>query len=595
MAATEIGRGGFGVVYRAWQPAFSRTVAVKVIATDSHGASSRARFVREVRAMGRLSNHPHIVTVHEAGHTDAGNPYILMAYEEGGSVADRLARVAGATGAVAAGEPPWAEAVAGVIAVAGALETAHQSGILHRDVKPENVLVSRYGEAKLADFGLARPREPGGGRSPVVTATVLHAAPEVLNGGEASVASDVYGLGSTLYAWLAGRPAFAPPDHPPDRLVAAIATDPAPDLRGRGLPERLCAAVERAMAKHPRDRYPSAAGFARDLQQVQRAAGLPVTNLVIGDVELPVGWDEAPGVVAAGRPALSLSARARAARAMSATVERRPSPGRASRRRRRPVAIALGVALAAAVTLTAGGPDGPPAPTAVDVSEGVDFGERELSAEPSRERVVVRNGGGRSIGMDRAQLDGVHHGDFTISEDRCTGRSLPAGDSCAVTVSFIPGDVGARRAALRVVHSGGEYVVTLVGSGVRRPASRDDAPPGPCYADARQVGRSTFGHVDGLRAVSLKLYRSERCDAVMAYVWVWKQYRDNAGADGTWRVDLAVAAGPDGEGGRRSVTGQPFELWTEPVPVEAGCATATATLSGGGTSSVTLSTVPYCD
>src|SRR6476620_801249 len=88
--AVEIGRGGFGVVYRAWQPDFSRWVAVKILAADWHGPS-RARFERELRVLGRLADHPHIVTLHEAGRTAAGNPYLLMAYEEGGSLTYRLA------------------------------------------------------------------------------------------------------------------------------------------------------------------------------------------------------------------------------------------------------------------------------------------------------------------------------------------------------------------------------------------------------------------------------------------------------------------------------------------------------------------------
>src|SRR5690349_21470294 len=138
--ATEIGRGGFGVVYRARQPAISRTVAVKVLAADGLDVDARHRFEGEVRAMGRLGGHPHIVTVHQAGFTAGGNPYILMAYEDGGSLADR-----GPAGS-------WPEAVAGGITIAGALESAHRAGLLHRDVTPRNILVSRYGEPKLADL-----------------------------------------------------------------------------------------------------------------------------------------------------------------------------------------------------------------------------------------------------------------------------------------------------------------------------------------------------------------------------------------------------------------------------------------------------------
>ncbi|MEH0937277.1 serine/threonine-protein kinase, partial [Micromonospora psammae] len=285
--AVEVGRGGFGVVYRAWQPDFSRWVAVKVLTADWHGPS-RARFERELRVLGRLSDHPHIVTLHQAGRTAAGNPYLLMAYEEGGSLGDRLA--GGAAG-------DWREAVAGGITVAGALETAHRAGVLHRDVKPENILISGYGELKLADFGQARPRSPQpGGPGGKVTASVLHAAPEVLRGAPATVTADVYALASTVLHWIRGTPAFAPtPGEPLDSLLRRITADPPPDLRPLGVPEEVCAALERAMAKDPARRPATAAAFADELCAAQAAAGQPATPFVLGGGDAAAGpWPARP-------------------------------------------------------------------------------------------------------------------------------------------------------------------------------------------------------------------------------------------------------------------------------------------------------------
>ena len=125
-----------------------------------------------VRALGALSQHPHVVTVFVSGFTADGRPYLSMEYMPGGSLADRIA----------GGALPWPEAVDVVIKVAGVLQAAHDAGVLHRDIKPGNILVSGYGEPKLADFGIARMEDRTETRSGVVSATIEHAAPEVLAG-----------------------------------------------------------------------------------------------------------------------------------------------------------------------------------------------------------------------------------------------------------------------------------------------------------------------------------------------------------------------------------------------------------------------------
>jgi len=562
----EIGRGGFGVVYRAWQPAFSRTVAVKILAADRLDDNARARFEREVRAMGRLSGHPHIVTVHQAGHTEAGNPYILMAYEEGGSLAAR------------SGAAAWPEVVAGGVAIAGALESAHRAGVLHRDVKPENILISAYGELKLADFGLARPLRPAAPREQrSVTASLLHAAPEVLRGEPASVASDVYALGSTLYWWLAGAAAFAPaPGEPVADLLARIAASPVPDLRPRGVPEAVCAVLERAMAKDPAARPATAAGFAEQLQQAQRSGGSPMTPLVVGEPE--GAWlDDAPDGRARPQVPLSLSARARSALGMSATVAHEAPP-------RRRAARVLGTAVLAAAALATGGSDVVPAGTQVEVASTVDFGSQQLSAEEQERPVTVRNRSARAMLLSPVTLDGD---DFRIVADGCAGRALAPQTSCELRIAFAPRVAGVRRATLRLPGR----TAALTGTGALRYAADDDPPPGSCYADAYQVGHSAYGYVGGQKAVSVKQYWSPGCRAVMAYTWVWQQYRDTVGARGKWSVDLAIAPG----GQRARSAGQPVELWTAPRHVSGGCTKATVTMKGSGLAQpLTIPTEEHC-
>ena len=517
--ASEIGRGGFGVVYRARQPAISRTVAVKVLAADGLDGEARRRFEGEVQAMGRLSGHPHIVTVHQAGFTAGGNPYILMAYEDGGSLADRgPAR-------------SWPEAVAGGITIAGALQSAHHAGLLHRDVTPRNILFSRYGEPKLADFGLARPvRRTAPPRT--VTATLPHAAPEILRGEAPTVASDVYALASTIRWWLGG-----------------------PELRGRDVPEAVIAILDRATAADPAARPTSAAALAEELQATQLAAGQPVTAVVVGTTE-----DSGEGApIPAPRAALTPTA---GSWDLSATITQRPP------RRRVPFRLAGAVLMTAAMLATVGAETGPAEPVEV---AAVDFGGHQTSAEPQEKLVTVRNGGDGPTLAGTASLDGA---DFRIVTDGCRGRTLTPASTCQLKLAFAPSGAGVRRATLRLPGR----AVAVTGTGLIRQAAEDDPPPGPCYTDAYQVGHTAYGYVSGQKAISVKQYWSPTCGAVMAYAWVWKQYRDNAGTRGTWAVDLRIA----GLDKAHRAVGQPLELWTAPVRSPAGCSKASATMTGTG-------------
>jgi hypothetical protein len=198
--------------------------------------------------------------------------------------------------------------------------------------------------------------------------------------------------------------------------------------------------------------------------------------------------------------------------------------------------------------------------------------------------VTVRNPGSRDTLLRGVTLDGD---DFRIVADGCSGRSLAPDTGCELRIAFAPRAAGVRRATLRVPGR----TATVTGTGLHSYATDDDPPPGPCYADAYQVGHSAYGFVDGQKAVSVKQYWSPSCRAVMAYAWVWKQYRDNAGARGTWRVTLAIA--PAGRPAR--ATGQPLELWTAPLRVTGRCTRATATMTGTGLAQpVTVTTDDNC-
>ena len=252
-----IARGGFATVYRGWQPAFNRWVAVKYLA-GQHGSSPVYRFDQEARAVGSLSEHPHVVPVYDAGEI-GGFPYLVMPYLTGGSLHDRIA----------AGPVGPDEALATGQAVADALAEAHRLGILHRDIKPANILFTAFGVPQLADFGVARLSDStltGG----LLAVTVSYAAPEVLSGERATHVSDVYSLGATLYAALRGAPPFggAEGELAVAQAMRVVREEPAP-LTSFGVAGPIAAVVDRAMAKDPNERYGSAAEFRDALATVQ--------------------------------------------------------------------------------------------------------------------------------------------------------------------------------------------------------------------------------------------------------------------------------------------------------------------------------------
>ncbi|MFI6573269.1 protein kinase domain-containing protein [Nocardia fluminea] len=269
--AVEIGRGGFGTVFRCAQPSLDRVVAVKVLIADLD-EDNRARFFREQRAAGRLIGHPNIVNVLHADITGQGRPFLVMPYYAGGSLDARLRD---------SGPLDLREALRLGVKMAGALETAHRFGVLHRDVKPANILFTAYGEPALADFGIAHFAGGFHTATGVVTGTPAFTAPEVIAGEPPGPAADVYGLGATLFAAITGHAAFE--RRSSEQLVAQfvrIASEPIPDLRDFSVPEDVGAVVERAMGADAGAR-PSAAELGAQLQESQRLHGFPVDEMAL--------------------------------------------------------------------------------------------------------------------------------------------------------------------------------------------------------------------------------------------------------------------------------------------------------------------------
>ncbi|MDQ6949827.1 MAG: serine/threonine protein kinase, partial [Actinomycetota bacterium] len=265
-----IKRGGFSRVYRAEQPSNDRLVAVKVLAIEFGNQRLRKQFQRECQAAGRLSTHPNIITVLESGFTDSDEAYLMMDFHAQGSLGDRLSE---------RGAMELDRVLQVGLAIAGALETAHEAKVLHRDVKPENILISDFGDPILADFGIATVIDQLTRTSLIDALTPAHAAPELFENASPSPACDVYSLGSTLYQLLAGRPAFPPRR---DEGVLAygrrVTEEPVPPILRADLPPQVFDLLSRSMSKRPEDRPVSAVALANDLQVVQRELGYAVTD-----------------------------------------------------------------------------------------------------------------------------------------------------------------------------------------------------------------------------------------------------------------------------------------------------------------------------
>lgn len=268
-----LGTGGFADVFLYEQQMPRRRVAVKVLLADRPSPQAAQEFADEANVMAMLSTHPAIVTIYQSGVAGDGRPYLVMEYCPRPNLQIRARKETFLV----------AEALRVGIQVAGAVETAHRAGVLHRDIKPANILVTEYNRPALTDFGIASTTEATAESSGM---SIPWSPPESFaEPPQSGPRTDVWALGATLYTLLAGRSPF---ERPGERnssadLIERIERAALPPLGRPDSPESLQRVLERAMAKNPDDRFPSAVAFARALQKVQIELSHSVTPIDIVD------------------------------------------------------------------------------------------------------------------------------------------------------------------------------------------------------------------------------------------------------------------------------------------------------------------------
>lgn len=286
--AEEVGSGGVAVVYRAYQSQLERWVAIKILhATEASGKEFLTRFRREAKAIATL-RHPNILTIYDYGEEE-GIAYIVMEYVAGGTLKTHLT-----------GQPmEWPDAATLIIPVGRALAYAHSQGIVHRDVKPANILLPRPDWPLLADFGLVKivGRQRGITRPGASIGTPAYLSPEQAVGEDVDHRSDIYGLGIVLYELLTGHVPFES-DSPVEMMLRRLRELPTPPRRlNSHITPQLESAILRALARDPAARHPSMEALMNDLSRLPGSTGRAITPP--SETAAPLGTTmrlESPGV-----------------------------------------------------------------------------------------------------------------------------------------------------------------------------------------------------------------------------------------------------------------------------------------------------------
>ena len=503
-----IGRGGFATVWKARQITMDRVVALKVM--DHHLTDDEAvrRFALESSALVELSWNAHIVHVYDTGVTADGRPYLAMEYLPEGTLGDRVR----AEGALA---PDEVRRIG--LALTDAVGAAHEAGVLHRDLKPDNVLLGRRDDPKLADFGIARIA----GQSVTSTSsaqafrgTILHAAPELLDGEQPTEATDIWSIGSTLYTLCTGHAPFARSAAGEDSVTAIIRRtllDDPPSLPD-SVPADLAATILSCLAKDPEDRPASVTDLGA------RLAGSAAAGATVGASGGSASGEGASGEGASGGAAL----------------------GGRERGGRRPVLLAvasIAVVLAVGVSVWMFSRDDEPSEdattTSVTEERPAAVSEEHLSDE-EREEILARPEGV----SDLRPLAATGRADTSASLRDRLNRFAASTTAPAVRNATVHQDLGGEELDFGTLPAQMDYSATN--------KSLNDE----CYKvyleDQVVVGAAAAIWSDGVQGVLINSIQLESPEAALQYYWATALYHGlNEGQCSGW-PDSGVAIRPEG-------------------------------------------------
>jgi hypothetical protein len=440
-----LGAGGFATVYRCWQLAVGREVAVKVDNRALLSERDQRRFFREVTAAGRLSGHPHVIDVYDAGTLADGRPYLVMELCPAGSLNDAIRR----DGPM---DPGQVRDIG--IRLADALSAAHAAGVLHRDIKPANILVNRYGMVGLADFGLASIISARGEQTASRDAlTPAFSAPETFRGEEPTTLADVYSLTATLYALLAGRPPRFPAGSRPPSLVTIMTLHDKPVEDLPGTPPALMALLRRGLSADPALRPPGAAALRDALIAPHSLASPPPASPISADA-VSTGPRADLGDPAATGPRpdwLSHPGGSSHPGRPTAAAGGRP-PGRVTPRR---IGLAAGLVAAAALT----------GAWFLPHSAGAGAGAGQ-TAGPSQRATADSQDGGSAAGAAAYGIKTVSAGCPAASAGVATAR-CPAAPECWDSLVVISGAASVESTPCTRPHEWETFAIAILPAGAR--------------------------------------------------------------------------------------------------------------------------------
>ncbi len=500
-----IGRGQVGVVYAATDLKLDRRVAVRVLDPLTED-SERTRFNHESRVLGRLSAHPNVVTIYDAGFAADDKPFLIMELVDGDSLADHLRR---------RGPLPWTEAVDLTLQICAGLEQAHRSGALHRDLRPENIVMT--GAPKLADFGIAAAT--GHGERDVSSASspadegpsdaggLLHRAPEAFDD-VWDERTDLYSLTSILFEMIDGHaPFWRPGADTADALQLRLRHESAPELDPEMVPAALGVFVSAGLSTDPLDRPQSAAEFAHELRLIRDGRTTGSTPSVLHGITSPLPVAQPPTRPADHPMLLSPEPVAAASLDPVSSSEHGPGPGTA------PVAASMSASTTFGSVSDAwappqGSPSAPAPPTmpasSVPASLGASTlvapGDGRTSIYESTAPPAPQPGPGSEPGLPRGSAevgapdDGPHHRRAATGTVALTDRSVEIRSSPVFLAAVALMAVG-------VIGLAAVLAMTTLGSderGVAAPRLPDPAAPSTVVAGSADQPTPTSGAADAM-------------------------------------------------------------------------------------------------